>query len=232
MRSSAEAFIEALRWNLRLSVGYGVLPLVLLLALATAAASEAPGRAVAASYLVESFGFAAYSIYLAASLAAGGRGVQFELNLFSSYEVVYLAKVVAFAISLSPAALTAGSLGWYLGVLDPAAVLTRWATATAVFSASLLLTDQRSSILFLVILLALTPPASLTVVNSMVVHGAVGGPNGAVMAFAAFVAPISMYAFKQYVDIYLYYSSAIAVSAVLIAAGLAAFRRIEVNPAD
>lgn len=93
------AFTRALLRNLKLCASVGASAVLMaLLASSLLAAASANVAEVAVNYLVESFAYAIYAVYIAISLTAGGRDLALELNVFSSYKVVYSAKISAFAM--------------------------------------------------------------------------------------------------------------------------------------
>jgi len=229
MPSRGSAFIEALAFNMRLAVGGGLAVPLALLAAALYAASQTSAKEVAVNYLVESFAYSLYAIYLAMSMTAGNRGYLFELALFSSYRVLYTAKATAYALALLPASLTAAALGMALRVVDPAAVFVKLATTTSLFSTSLLLKDQRAATFYMVVMTALAPPATLTVITTILSSGYTLDISPLTI-WAAYISPITTAIYKDMLDVHTVYAWALAISITAMAATYAAFKNMEIEP--
>lgn len=227
------AFIKAVLWNLRLGTSMKIsAALAALIALSMLAAASANASAVAVNYLVESFSYALYAVYVAIGLIPGGRGLVLELNIFSSYRSVYFAKVVAFMIALVFPSAVVAALGAALGIVEPWGALVKIATSASIFALSVAVNDVRAALLLLIVLYALAPSATLTLVTTALSRGPPTHAEMPLLAWAAYISPISVAMYKGVAPLLELYACSLVASVGVIAAGYYAFVRAEINPAD
>lgn len=227
------AFIKAVLWNLRLGASVKTsVALAALIALSVLAAASAGVSAVGVNYLVESFSYALYAVYIAMGLIPGGRGLVLELNIFSSYRLVYFAKIAAFLLALVPPSAVVAVLGAALGVVEPWGALVKIATSASIFALSIAVSDVRAALLLLIVLYALAPSATLTLVTTALSKGPPTQADIPLLAWATYISPISMAMYKGVVPLIELYAFSLIASLCIVAISYYVFVRAEINPAD
>jgi hypothetical protein len=172
--------------------------------------------------------FPLYAIFVALHLVRSHLVVVFEVNIFKSWEVLFVARLATFLLACAPLLATTLPVAYIAGerqLIVP--ILFKFATYASLLAPAILLGDRRASLLYLITAYMILP-LSISIVLAGMAHSH-GRIDALTSVLSYTLAPITMLQYKDLAEVppLEAYAASTLILLVVVLASLGIFKRLE-----